>query len=130
MKANELRIGNLVYFNHCDYDIFTPMKINYTQNPNLLGLEMVTVNRIEYNNIKPIPLTNEYLFKLGFEKISGWDDQVYYREKDWRKKGYSFFELQLNNKGFIFTDFNNIIIESVHQLQNLFFALTNNELTL
>ena len=117
MEITELRVGNIISSKSAK----SPFE--------------VTVSDFEYinehiDNYLSVEITDKILNKFGFEKIIGWADQIYYREKDWREKGCSFFELQLNEKDFIFTDFNNIIIESVHQLQNLFFALTNNELTL
>lgn len=118
MEANELRIGNFVYFKHCDYDKTIPRIINYTCKPNLVGLEKVSVNRIEYNNIEPIQLTEDWLINLGFEKIREYftiDNEL---------------DIFVNESGF-YTHINcgNIILSSVHQLQNLYFALNNKELT-
>jgi hypothetical protein len=75
---------------------------------------------------KPIPLTEEWLLKLGLKKIGIWTfslnlvgnlDLIYYLgEKGWSigLKSYS--------------DFSNL--KYVHQLQNLYFALTGKELTI
>lgn len=128
MKANELRIGNYVYFKHCDYDGSTPRKINYTLNPNLVGLERISVNRIEYNNIDAIPLTEEWLLKFGFKKAT----ENFYSIKT--KKRFSNLEINLKSKRAIIFGLGSykdiIFTEYVHQLQNLYFALTGEELIL
>jgi hypothetical protein len=55
MKANELRIGNYVYD--------TLGKVNK------IDLEAITyVVKEPHNQVKPIPLTEEWLLKFGFEK--------------------------------------------------------------
>jgi len=119
MKPNELRIGNLVYFNHCDYNKFTPMKINYTKNPNILGLERVTVNRIEYNNIEPIPFTEEWITRFSMMKI-GANLQV----------GIITLWKNINDGMYYFRyDGISVKISFIHQLQNLYFAIAGEELT-
>jgi len=73
-------------------------------------------------NIEPIPLTEEWLLKFGFEIKQGrfgneyWGKINLYTSSD--KKIVFCFDGYL--KG----------IKYVHQLQNLYFALTGNELTL
>lgn len=134
MKANELRIGNYVY-----------------------GKEIETVKAIgieEYiwfdykrnllvEHCQPIPITEEWLEKFGFK---AWDDKktIYTLERDIDKYNNACFRswLQLDKLVFdyiqneihptesIFDD-KNIIrlgIKYVHQLQNLYFALTGEEL--
>jgi hypothetical protein len=71
--------------------------------------------------IKPIPLTEEWLLKFGFSK------KVDYLLQ---KRGFS---ICFEKHGDIFECFLESIgieIEYVHQLQNLYFALTNEELIL
>ena len=72
------------------------------------------------NHFEPIPLTEEWLVKLGFEKLEGWDDMYYFKIGDFQIYEY-------NVSGYEFDDFE---IKHVHQLQNLYFALTNEELIL
>lgn len=115
MKANELRIWNLVQNVYKD----------------TFGISHETLCDFAngYVNLKPIPLTEEWLKKFGFEKKTGiyrksFNEKVigigldgsyglYDNENDW-KIGSSF----CGNNRIIF----------VHQLQNLYFALTNEEL--
>ena len=108
MKASELRIGNLVYDN-----LGGTLKIK--------GISLES----DLSHIKPIPLTEEWLLKFGFE---------FDEEDDGYQKGK--YKVSVSNEGCLF--FINIgyypeeIAEFnyVHQLQNLYFALTNEELIL
>ena len=126
MKANELRIGNLVYVSdnltNLIFQEITPINIHNLMH--LTGWDKSPVD-IEF---EPIPLTEEWLLKFGFEN------------------GFKQYELQnfglkvikdthsetqfICFQGFINT-FNEITnIQYVHQLQNLYFALNNEELTI
>jgi hypothetical protein len=112
MKANELRIGNLVL----DYGIIT--EIN-----GFLITRLEEINRQHkiVVNISPIPLTEEWMTKLGFSLKE--DNQ----ENEYFEKGHVkliFFRNSHKTFHVIFgTD-----IYHVHQLQNLYFALTGEEL--
>lgn len=101
MKASELRIGNLIYSKGLKENI----KVEYS----LLSNNDDCMNYL-YN---PIPLTDEWLVKFGFKKgVKGW------------------FKTLDNNLKFNLYMYNRSLYLSVHQLQNLYFALTNEELTL
>ena len=116
MKANELRIGNLVLFNNS----IKPITSN-----NLCDIEFYTDSKIPY--CKPIPLTEEWLLKFGFEK------------KEYEKSQYREYEYILENFKY-FRDRFWIVrceecgryadIKYVHELQNIYFALTKYELTM
>tara|TARA_R110000744_G_scaffold43803_1_gene97923 strand:+ start:53 stop:409 length:357 start_codon:yes stop_codon:yes gene_type:complete len=114
MKANELRVGNLVttggveqYVMSIDIDDPAEHRINDCQG-------------IAY---QPIPLTEEWLVRFGFENTNTKENPNY-------KKGFYICMVRehginiCNNHGFI-NDLNH-----VHQLQNLYFALTGEELEL
>ena len=122
IKANELRIGNLF------------IEENSNKIIEVIGLDKKTVvfsGKFLYQwQAKPIPLTEEWLLKFGFENVH--TDWFY---KDIAKtNSYQFcFNICLSNgkitldSGF---DENSIIkLKYVHQLQNLYFALTGAELT-
>lgn len=128
MKAEELRIGNLVLHSN------GISKVNMIRGNDIglydLGLALwgTTIDRIE-----PIPLTEEWLLKFGFHDRSG---QLANRmgygidvnsiiEIAWYKQGN---DVRLQTKGSGYTL--NTGIAYVHQLQNLYFALTGNELTI
>ena len=116
MKASELRIGNLI-FTHKEEIIVvkgidTEGLILFKEDQNIFDFKC-----------KPIPLTEEWLLKFGFKKDLGNDLYL-------DSTSTSFFIWQ-NNRVELLDDKNNICIshcEYVHQLQNLFFALSGEEL--
>lgn len=107
LKATELRCGNLIY----RYD-----KVVYTN----IGILTKIQNRsVIY---KPIQLTEDILVKLGFEKNGG--------RLTLGRFTYDSNQRRFEIEGYEY-DFNGITFEAsyVHQLQNVFFALTGEELT-
>jgi hypothetical protein len=158
MKANELRIGSLVldrggkiltidrfYGNKIECDVKgMPDKDTLTSIP--IYYHPLT-EEIEY--LQPIPLTEEWLIKFGFRKVSvceyelsiklekfedWWD---YYKEEE--TSIYVILEdgimVEVNKVGVKLKDedlevmsFKLPHIQNVHQLQNLFYSLTNEEL--
>jgi hypothetical protein len=132
MKANELRIGNWYYTNDGKPDQIDGHGISQFQDGEVLG----QVNDF----IKPIPLTEEWLLKFGFESwnCKGVDwifEKVIYKELDIEQKmiisssGTCCIEEQEDHPEVEVQKF--IIrpdIQYLHQLQNLYFALTGQEL--
>ena len=124
MEAKELRIGNYI---HPLLDKKEVAEICYI-GENDFGYERLSDKEyFQGNSIKPIPLTEEWLVKFGFELE---DEKIYYHLDSYEdiyitKTSYSF---SIYNA----THFTNIKqgIKHVHQLQNLYFALTNEELTI
>lgn len=118
MKANELRIGNYYAIAHTEgivYPQIIELKINEFGNYSSDGdnLELAA---------QPVLLTEEWLLKFGFEKDD--DNDLYLHCGDFG----------LNCDGVKWSigqnhdSFSLINIEHVHQLQNLYFALTGEEL--
>jgi hypothetical protein len=114
MKANELRIGNWVQFRHTE----KPVRIT-------LGDFVREYNDEHLEDYEPIPLTEEWLIKFGFD----FDGYCSY----WKSE----IELTKDTMDEHFQSFNNVgsglcqkEIKYVHQLQNLYFALTGEELTI
>lgn len=104
MTAQELRIGNWV--------------VNVD--------EYWEVRLVDFNSMyiekscpfKPIPLTEEWLLKFGFKfKSYGYGDTEW---KQWSFNGYSLNSFTCNTSG--------VDVKYLHQLQNLYFALTGEEL--
>ncbi len=116
MKASELRIGN--YYNQFG----NAEKVSWST---LKTLEESTTEQLW---CKPIPLTEEWLLKFGFEKKLNCSNMIYYI-----LAGKCLLEYNLTHNiadivKKVHLDLF-IEIEYVHQLQNLYFALTNEELT-
>ena len=119
MKANELRIGNYVYD--------TLGKVNK------IDLEAITyIVKEPHNQVKPIPLTEEWLLKFGFiEYIDFGVKMGTYDKIPLCGFTYSIHtkKVMIMHKGNSISHWLNINIDYVHQLQNLYFALTGEELT-
>ena len=83
---------------------------------------------IEWNELEPIPLTGEWLVKLGFEKKL----KVAEQNIDWKHPSTSLWvQEHLECDDFVVFDIHGGVMVSpkyVHKLQNLFFALTEVEL--
>jgi hypothetical protein len=124
MKAQELRIGNYVLFAN-DGTIFTVNTIE--------GYGMILLNKdedtwIEYDQIEPIPLTEELLLKFGnAEKDSRFSNEItiYDRFQFIWKENYKYWYVITRDSKEYLTK-----IEFVHEYQNFIFALTGNELEL
>lgn len=132
MKANELRLGNIVKDAKQDYQgVVTGILSDY--------LVQVTypsgVTASEYpEELAPIPLTEQWLLRAGFERnepeniqsgVSLIIDQslnIQFLELGDGELEYA--QLCIDDEYTCGTD-----IYYVHQLQNLYFALTGNELT-
>ena len=124
MKANELRIGNWAY-NNKDVQVTSNMIHNYD---------------IGIYDLNPIPLTEEWLLKFGFERF------IFKVDTDYQKTSDILYKLQIDtsqtltikiSKPFLFpmikcTKQNQGYylrgVRHVHELQNLYFALTRQEL--
>lgn len=124
MKANELRIGNFVFD-----DENKPMKVARVETQECTDFNgndefNVIIEHIDKNigyyesKINPIPLTEEWLKKFGFELNM---DSFYVKDNN-----VIFFEEEGVCKFLLRGD--TVTIKNVHQLQNLYFALTNEEL--
>ena len=116
MKISELRIGNLVNL-ICNGHEDEPDLVVW----NVQDYEFYE-NRI--NDVKLIQITEEWLLKLGFEKNEGWDNMIYFN-----KNNIHIYKCNNSDKEWFEYECE-ILIKSVHQLQNLYFALTNEELIL
>ena len=79
--------------------------------------------------LQPIPLTEEWLLKFGFEKLSNFEEQYMEEDYVWQIDVERSPSLLLSN-GIFHEDNYGVKLEYVHQLQNLYFALTGKELEL
>jgi hypothetical protein len=115
LKAEELRIGNyLDYFLDEDDIDWSPTGMDWQD------FKWISEEPDGFNNFhRPIELTEEWLLRFGWEKKGPykWDNDLMYDYLMTYPSGYT-----MNGVAYE--------IKYVHQLQNLYFALTNSELTL
>ncbi len=131
MKANELRIGNLITAKGILFELST------IEEDGCIGTLLNPQQEPDYNRgLEPIPLTEEWLVKMGFIMHEGNNFQRYWIAGEY----YSgVFELTFRpipeELTFCFTpratdNRTDLVIRHVHSLQNLYFALTGEELTI
>jgi len=119
MKANELRIGNLVFDRRKEIIEVGPVLLT----------QLILWQDTHYSRkppCDPIPLTEEWLLKFGF---GGKDPFTYLHIKTNELE----FHWGNNNLNVISYDLGAGItfnVQYIHQLQNLYFALTGEELTI
>lgn len=144
MKANELRLGNWIHISSLTdgSEIDVECKLFHLQ-------EMNTTIRYHY---KPIPLTEEWLLKFGFEhhnnKSEYFNEQVFMKDVE-DNGNIKTITVKILSSGYqVVTKYEVLLTNEyrwgeqlvgrvywkddlyVHQLQNLYFALTGEELTL
>jgi hypothetical protein len=130
IKKEELRIGNMVQFDNLNkkYPSVRIVKIKELIEKGAIVIDPVGLDLSLFydgDNLKPIPLTPEILERCGFVKtIYGWDSV---------NTSFNFYQARKDSlllpcfKENVCGD-NSFPIKHLHQLQNLFFALTGQEL--
>lgn len=125
MKVTEIRVGNLIESNneHCKVEAIL-----------LNGAIRTDGGDGKLFEFKPIPLTEQLIIKFGFDKVEDLGDMISYEFKD-KKRGYG---IKYDHEEWVFylyagTSYTPLICDAepfqyVHQLQNLYFALTGIEL--
>ena len=149
MKATELRSGNWVQINNQEWPNLKGVKFKVTSIEcnglmlySIRGIGNSNYNQYDYN-IEPIPLTEEWFLKFGFEikNHSSIDETPIYSKgeididycfsyADFRED-YSFYVEYTDSPFDSDTDKLYPVsfgIKYVHQLQNLWFTLTGEEL--
>ena len=124
MKELELRIGHFLYFPFSD-EIVEVLGLNAYENkdePKGVGhlISFRKDNSLYFEPIQllsPIELTKDWLIKFGYTK----------EDSNFWFIGHIVWEY---DDGVFICDKNGITLKYVHQLQNLYFALTGKELTL
>lgn len=123
MKAQELRIGNWLRSWNFNYRVesFDKEYVYFDHETDR-----------SYDEVEPIPITEEWLVKFGFEKLPN-SNATFQILRD--GPGHDFtlewdedieaWDVYLEDNFWI-----QVPILSVHQLQNLYFALTGEELTI
>jgi hypothetical protein len=126
MKAEELRIGNIIN-GLCGYE---DGESKYEQ-CKVLALDSIEISEHEiwvesdgfnetYFDFNGIPLTQEWLNKFDFNTTKG----------TWRFRDNEYYSIESNGSLYFDDQYTATDIKYVHQLQNLYFALTGAELTI
>lgn len=130
IAAQEVRIGNWVTYEGKAYRIHAISE----ELPFLDTIEF-GIGVVGWKDLEGIPLTEESLLDLGFEKTDDYGDQFYYALKNHGQRHYyicfdhddiSFWLSVLGSCTSLIYDAENF--QFVHQLQNLFHSLTGQEL--
>ena len=117
MKATELRIGNYILFNN----FIQPEKTVIVDGRFLL---LFNKTDSEINNYyEPIPINEEWLLKAGFPKHKSIMDLLWDYTICLERQYNELFVVNIES-GYIYK------IDFLHQLQNLYFALKGEELTI
>lgn len=131
---NDIRVGNLVWY----FDLYmneTPFEVEGVLE-GFVYHSALPKSRLPLSKVNPLKLDVEHLDALGFvrgDREYGEDINVYslrYTHKDSiyiRDEGYSFQLLAESPTGLV--PYGRAVVH-VHQLQNLFYYLTGEELTL
>lgn len=139
INPKELRIGNLVQIKTLDYNqpinhrlhdkIGEVVEINseYIEFSISIRLENGWSNSFYKDYLSPIPLTDEWLLKFQFKKVK--DKQGIYEKANLRV----YHELEGKGLAYLINEDTREShylgpMQTVHQLQNLYFALTGQEL--
>jgi len=142
MEAKELRLGNYV-----ELQIDLP-EIKTKEVSQVLKLEAESseiycfsenipdcdIWDIEDEQVKPIKLTREWLIKFGFDCVydTDYEDWLYDKDSEIHELRIQYYNFNDENKSSFFAveylGQIEVKLKYVHQLQNLYFALTGNEL--
>ena len=124
MKTSELRIGN--YLNGRK----GPVTVTEIRENNRVKIKENPSNFTVGDCLHPIPLTEEWLLRFGFI-AKNWYSNFEHWSDTWFQLSSSVIKANKERSCFYFdNEMINIEIKYVHQLQNLYFALTGEELTL
>lgn len=131
ISANELRVGNWITYNPLSVDEGTeivPLQISCVDKEVGVILDDGFTNCYTWDEILPIPITPEILEKCGFNSVSRNEDGTY---NYWSKQMDASVDYEDENlfRYRIHERVRTKSITSLHQLQNLYYALTGTELT-
>ena len=122
LKANELRLGNYVYSKSCN--------CNFAKG--IIEIDFEAFRKIHLFNglsgLSAVPLTEEILLKCGLKRTlydSSYELNDFSIFLDKRIRENIYIQCEKRNWNVL----NGLRIDYLHQLQNLYFALTNEELT-
>ena len=122
MDAKELRLGNYIKYSGSIFG--NGDGIVYAIQDDLIIIH--NGNTLYLDELKPIPLTEEWLVRFGFVYCKNYDEYRYKEKTNW----FGIFKSENDDWLFEKPNMSSVVLTSVHQLQNLYFSLTNEELTI
>jgi hypothetical protein len=124
IQPKELRIGN--WFDDVNNKSYMGPTRQQVESIDRYGVnkwqDMGSSGQVEFENMEPIPLTPEILEKCGFFR-NEYEKFIF----NHMSREISLFE-DINNRIRLRCDTHQVLIDHLHQLQNLYFALTGEEL--
>jgi hypothetical protein len=130
MKPKDLRIGNIINFNGIPLAVGELSNKNFDEWYVVFSPEDPLIRNFKAKGINPEPLTEEWLVKFGFEDQSGGWGGNQGSEKHYKKATLEIQTFGDSYSKWMMVKMNSVQIYYVHQLQNLYFAMTGKELTL
>lgn len=134
INAKELRVGNILMFDETDTVIVTEI---YKKKVKFSGVPMARYSKIEatcgLSDLEPVPITESILLNCGFKKRNEGFYEVFHIET-WNniRTVSTVFKITLDDLDGpigVFISGNHVVhLRSLHQLQNLYFSLTGQEL--
>lgn len=132
IEAKELRVGNYVSINYQPKEQITVRvnSIDEIDGACIGGVDIV----FKFEDLHPISLTEEWLLRFGFEKVrpidsDRFEDGIWYNGFDlfqsWSDGSFNFATRV--KSGELKSGYQ---VKYVHSLQNIFSAITNQELTI
>jgi hypothetical protein len=123
MRASELRIGNLILYNKCGSFKCKSTVIK-------VGFETIfnVANKFKNFHYNSIPLTEEWLLKFGFTRHhTDYSNNIIFIKNVPNNTEFE-WGVYPNEVGSGIQIQNRELLRYVHQLQNIYFALTGEEL--
>lgn len=129
MKATELRLGNLYQWLHEEHETFEVVDIYFLTTQEIYDKDPEDEIFCRGWWPEPIPLDREWLARLGFKQKYTSDPQESNCSEVYFIGDFCLHTTNDSSK-FFFYSYENLMceIKSVHQLQNLYYALTGEEL--
>lgn len=127
MDIQEFKLGNLIKISPRENEEGV-LFLTDIQPSSIIG-EMLTPRqgyhfRIKFDEILPLELSEEWLQKLGFKKSQDQEDT-------WvDPKNFVLFKFSAFESGFLEEGRVAVVINSIHQLQNVYFTLTGETLSI
>jgi len=128
IDKKEIRLGNTIRcIHHLPVGFNAPLLIHADIGEIREYMVETADGFYKYKDIGPVPLTEDILLKTGLKKIT--DTEYIFSKSD--ENGVDIYLIKEMNSFFLSTEKGgkySIAIESLHQLQNLYFVLTGREL--